>query len=71
MAFEPVSKVMTAPDGSLVVAEGDAETGEFRFQCSGCPDRKERRFSSSVGAVLAASYHSDHDPFESSVKTIN
>lgn len=70
MAFEPVSKVMTALDGSLVVAEGDQETGEFRFQCSGCPDRKERRYSSSAGAILAASYHSEHDPFEETVKTV-
>lgn len=67
MAFEPVSKVMTTPDGSLVVAEGDAETGDFRVQCSGCPDLKDVPRTSRAGAILAASYHADHDPFEQCV----
>lgn len=64
MAFERISKILETPDGSFVYAQGDHETREYRVICSGCPDLKNRPYKSGTGAILAASYHSDHDPVE-------
>lgn len=69
--FEPVSKVIESFDGAFVVAEHNAATGEFRVRCSGCPDMAKKRYLGYVGAVLAASYHADLDPFEHSVPLVD
>lgn len=67
MAFQRISKILETPDGAFVFAQGDPETGECRVVCSGCPELKERPHRSVVGALLAASYHADHDPNEKHV----
>lgn len=69
MAFERISKILEAPDGSFVYAQADRETNEFRVVCSGCPDLKDTPYNSSAGAILAASYHAEHDPNEGHVPT--
>lgn len=69
MAFERISKIMETPDGSFVFAEGDVSAGEFRVVCSGCPDLADVSYGSHAGAILAASYHSEHDPWEACVPT--
>lgn len=69
MAFERISKVMETPDGAFVYAEADRAAGEFRVVCSGCPNLKNAPRRSGAGAILAASYHSEHDPSEFHVPT--
>jgi hypothetical protein len=64
MAFERISKILEAPDGSFVYAQGDYETNQFRVVCSGCPDLQKRPYDSATGALLAASFHAEHDPDE-------
>lgn len=69
MTYERISKVMETPDGSFVYAEADQGEGKFRVVCSGCPGLKDVPYRSNAGAVLAASYHSEHDPSEQCVPT--
>ncbi|MGW7469545.1 hypothetical protein ACWGJT_33980 [Streptomyces xantholiticus] len=69
MAFERISKVMETPDGSFVYAQGDYEANDFRVVCSGCPDLQNTPYNSQAGAILAASYHSEHDPAQGYVPT--
>lgn len=61
MAFERISKINEAPDGSFVYAQADHATNQFRVVCSGCPELQNTPYNSSAGAMLAASYHADHD----------
>jgi hypothetical protein len=71
MPFERISKVMEAPDGAFVYAQGDWETKEFSIVCSGCPDLQKTLYGSQAGAILAASYHSEHDPNQRHVPTLD
>lgn len=69
MAFERISKILETPDGSFVYAQADHAANKFRVICSGCPHLQETPYKSSAGAILAASYHSEHDPFQQCVPT--
>lgn len=69
MAYERISKIMEIPDGSFVYAEADRAKNEFRVVCSGCPNLQNVPYRSGAGAILAASYHSEHDPSEANVPT--
>jgi hypothetical protein len=70
MPFQRISKVMETPDEAFVFAEGDQEAGEYRVVCSGCPKLQNTLYRSQAGAVLAASYHADHDPTQHHVPTM-
>ncbi|MDT0270567.1 hypothetical protein RM844_30270 [Streptomyces sp. DSM 44915] len=61
-----VSKILEAVDGSFVFAEA-VSGGQFRVVCSACPKLADTRYRSRAGAILAASYHADHDPAEQTV----
>lgn len=67
MTYKRISKILETPDGAFVYAQGDHKTGEFRVVCSGCPDLQNTPRNSSAGAILAASYHAEHDPSEQHV----
>jgi hypothetical protein len=69
MAFERISKILEAPDGSFVYAQADHDTNEFRVVCSGCPALLNTPYNSGAGAILAASYHAEHDPNQQHVPT--
>ncbi|WP_262703826.1 MULTISPECIES: hypothetical protein [Streptomyces] len=69
MAYERISKILETPDGAFVYAQADPETGAFRVICSACPGLKNTPYTSATGAMLAASYHSEHDPTEKFVPT--
>ncbi|MFJ7998987.1 hypothetical protein ACIQ7D_17825 [Streptomyces sp. NPDC096310] len=69
MSFERISKIMEAPDGSFVYAEADRKANAFRVVCSGCPDLQGTPYNSGAGAILAASYHSEHDPSQKHIPT--
>ncbi|MFE7566228.1 hypothetical protein ACFU76_04580 [Streptomyces sp. NPDC057539] len=69
MAFERISKIMETLDGASVYAQADHETDEFRVVCTGCPDLQKTPYNSGAGAILAASYHSEHDPGQNHVPT--
>lgn len=69
MAFERISKINEAPDGSFVYAQADHDAHEFRVICSGCPELQNTPYKSSAGAILAASYHAEHDPNQQHVPT--
>ncbi|MFG3046260.1 hypothetical protein ACGFZR_15190 [Streptomyces sp. NPDC048241] len=69
MAFERISKISETPDGAFVYAQADYETNEFRVVCSGCPSLQNTPHNSSAGAILAASYHAEHDPNQAHVPT--
>ncbi|MER7875769.1 hypothetical protein ABTY63_19730 [Streptomyces solisilvae] len=69
MAYERISKILETPDGAFVYAQADHEAGTFRVICSACPGLKNTPYKSSAGALLAASYHSEHDPTEKCVPT--
>ncbi|MFB7736193.1 hypothetical protein ACFC08_17770 [Streptomyces sp. NPDC056112] len=69
MAFERISKILETPDGSFVYAQADHGANEFRVICSGCPNLQKTPYNSSAGAILAASYHSEHDPDQRHVPT--
>lgn len=69
MAFERISKQMEALDGSFVFAQFDPDTSIGRVICSGCPQLKNTAYKSRAGAILAASYHADHDPDQRHVPT--
>lgn len=69
MAFERISKIDEAPDGAFVFAEADYAANKFRVVCSGCPQLQNTPYNSSAGAILAASYHAEHDPSEKHVPT--
>ncbi|MCM8552289.1 hypothetical protein [Streptomyces sp. STCH 565 A] len=69
MAFERISKILEAPDGSFVYAQADYATDEYRVICSGCPDLQNTPYNSGAGAILAASYHTEHDPNQKHVPT--
>ncbi|MDG9701679.1 hypothetical protein [Streptomyces sp. DH37] len=69
MAYERISKILETPDGAFVYAQADYKAGEFRVICSGCPDLKNTPYTSATGAILAASYHADHDPTQRHVPT--
>lgn len=64
MAFERISKILETPDGAFVYAQADTDTNEFRVVCSGCPDLQNTPYDSATGAILAASFHAEHDPDE-------
>ncbi|MGW7597243.1 hypothetical protein [Streptomyces antimycoticus] len=67
MAYERISKILETPDGAFVYAQANHATGEFRAVCSGCPDLQNKPRNSATGAMLAASYHAEHDPSEQHV----
>lgn len=67
MVYERISEILETPDGAFVYAEADRKANRFRVVCSGCPDLKDTPYNSSAGAILAASYHAEHDPAERSV----
>lgn len=69
MAFERISRIMETPGGDWVYAQHDPGTGRFRVICSGCPGLQDIPRRSHAGAVLAASYHAEHDPNETFVPT--
>ncbi|WP_405888847.1 hypothetical protein OG762_36845 [Streptomyces sp. NBC_01136] len=69
MAYERISKILEAPDGSFVYAQADHDKNEFRVVCSGCPTLQDAPYNSAAGAILAASYHADHDPNQKHVPT--
>lgn len=69
MAFERISKINEMLDGSFVYAQGDHAANEYRVICSGCPDLQNTPYNSSAGAILAASYHAEHDPQQKHVPT--
>lgn len=69
MAFERISKILEAPDGSFVYAQADHDANQFRIVCSGCPDLQNTPYNSNAGAILAASYHAEHDPNQRHVPT--
>ncbi len=69
MAFQRISKILEAPDGSFVYAQADYEADEYRVICSGCPDLQTTPYNSGAGAILAASYHADHDSAQKHVPT--
>lgn len=69
MAFERTSKILEAPDGSFVYAQSDLDADEHRVVCSGCPDLQSVPHNSRAGAILAASFHADHDPGQKHVPT--
>lgn len=69
MAYERISQILETPDGAFVYAQGDYSTGEFRVVCSACPDLKNTRYKAGAGAILAASFHADHDPDQRCVPT--
>lgn len=69
MAFERISKIDEAPDGAFVYAQADYDTNQFRVVCPGCPDLKNKPYNSGAGAILAASYHAEHDPRQRHVPT--
>ena len=69
MAFERISKIMEAPDGSFVYAQADRDADRFRVVCSGCPSLQNTPYNSGAGAILAASYHAEHDPSQQHVPT--
>jgi hypothetical protein len=69
MAFERISKILETPDGAFVYAQGDRKAGQYRVICSGCPDLRNTPYNSGAGAILAASYHADHDPNQRHVPT--
>lgn len=69
MAFERISKIMEAPDGSFVYAQADLAADRYRIVCSGCPELSDVPYNSQAGAILAASYHSEHDPQQRHVPT--
>lgn len=69
MAFERISKILETPDGAFVYAQADYTARKFRVVCSGCPDLQDKPYNSSAGAILAASYHAEHDPTEQHVPT--
>ncbi|ONK09459.1 hypothetical protein [Streptomyces sp. MP131-18] len=69
MAWERISKILESPDGAFVFAQADRSTGAFRVVCSGCSDLEATPYRSGSGAILAASYHADHDPAQRHVPT--
>ncbi|TVL89768.1 hypothetical protein [Streptomyces sp. SAJ15] len=69
MTFERISKVMEAPDGAFVYAQADHATGQFRVVCSSCTELQKTPYNSSAGAILAASYHAEHDANQRHVPT--
>lgn len=69
MAFERISKINETPDGSFVYAQADYAANKFRIVCSGCPDLQNTPYNSGASAILAASYHAEHDPNERHVPT--
>lgn len=69
MAFERISKISETPDGAFVYAQADHKANKYRVVCSGCPDLQNTPRNSSAGAILAASYHAEHDPNERHVPT--
>ncbi|MDR3083913.1 MAG: hypothetical protein LBV60_23860 [Streptomyces sp.] len=69
MAFERISKILEAPDGSFVYAQADRKVDAYRVVCSGCPELQNTPYNSSAGAILAASYPAEHDPNQRHVPT--
>ncbi|MEU3613484.1 hypothetical protein ABZ725_14370 [Streptomyces sp. NPDC006872] len=69
MPFERISKILEAPDGAFVYAQADYAGHAFRVVCSGCPDLQDTPYNSSAGALLAASYHAEHDANQRHVPT--
>jgi hypothetical protein len=67
--WKRISKILETPDGSFVYAEANSTDSSFRVVCSGCPDIKKTPYNSGAGAILAASYHAEHDPNERHVPT--
>lgn len=64
MAFERISKILEAPDGAFIYAQGDHKARQYRVICSRCPELKNKPYNSGAGAILAASYHAEHDARE-------
>ncbi|MCT9092873.1 hypothetical protein N4G70_28970 [Streptomyces sp. ASQP_92] len=69
MAFERISRINETPDGSFVYAQADLDANAYRVVCSSCPELQETPYRSSAGAILAASYHAEHDPNQKHVPT--
>ncbi|MDK1473631.1 hypothetical protein QNO07_09385 [Streptomyces sp. 549] len=69
MAYTRTSRISETPDGQWVYAETDEHTNTHRVVCSGCPDLKDVPHNSRAGAILAASYHAEHDPNQQHVPT--
>lgn len=69
MAYERTSVINETPDGHWVYAQTDEAADAHRVVCSGCPALQKTPYNSSAGAILAASYHAEHDPYQKHVPT--
>ena len=71
MPWRLISRVLDMPDGSMVWAEESEDGTKFRVVCNGCPELRNLPRRSAAGAILAASYHSEHDPNEHLVPLVD